>query len=282
MIYLPFLSALGLAGGTILEKIVLKKRKVGIKLYQTASFFAISVLMIPLLFFYWKLTPEAIQTKNIFIFSLVIIFSIIANLFVFYSLKWEKVTTLQPARISEPLMVVILSVILSFIFTEYYERNLNILIPTLIAGLALVLSNVKKSKLVFNKYILAAIAGSFFFATELVISKLILDFYSPITFYFLRCSTIFIISLIIFRPKIKVLDKKTSSLILLTGALWVVYRVLIYYGFQSLGVIFTMLIIMLGPVFVYLFAFIFLKEKMSIQNIIASIIVLASVLYVVV
>jgi drug/metabolite transporter (DMT)-like permease len=280
MYYLAIIGALALGTGTILEKIVLKKKKINIKLYQTAIFLAIVLAMLPFIYFFWKMDSQALQLKNIIIFSLVIILSIIANLFTFYSMKWEKITNLEPAKILEPLFVILLAVLFSFIISDQlYERNTQILIPALIAGAALIFSHIKKNQIKFNKYFIAGIFGSFFFASELVISKLILDFYSPITFYFLRCSSILIISLIIFKPKLNKLDKETNLKIIIGGIIWFIYRIIIYYGYLNIGIIFTTLIIMLGPIFIYIFAYKFLKEKINWKNIIASIIIILCVLY---
>jgi len=280
--YLPILGAIALASGTILERIILRKRKVDIKLYQTAGFLAIVLVMIPFIYFFWKLDPAALELKNIIIFSIVVLFSIIANLLIFYSLKWEKVSNLEPARILEPLFVIFLAIIFSFFVSDLYERNFNIIIPALIAGAALIFSHVKKHHLTFNKYFIAAVLGSFFFAVELVVSLLILNFYSPMSFYFLRSSAILLISFIIFRPKFRKLNTKVRWLIFLTGAIWAFYRIIVYYGYLNIGIIFTTLIIMLGPIFIYIFAKIFLKEKLNWRNVVAGIVIAASVIYAIV
>lgn len=282
MFYLPILGAIALASGTILERMVLRKRKIGVKLYQTAVFFAIVLVMIPFLFFFWKVEPAAFEIKNVLIFSLIVIFSIIANLLVFYSLKWEKVSNLEPARILEPLFVIFLAIVLSFFAADLYDRNFNIIIPALIAGAALVFSHVKKHHITFNKYFIAAVLGSFFFAFELVISRLILDFYSPISLYFLRSSFILLISFILFRPNFRKLSKVVRWQILATGAIWALYRIIVYYGYLNIGVIFTTLLIMLGPILIYIFARIFLKEKLNWRNITAALVIAASVIYAIV
>ena len=279
MIYLPILGALALATGTILEKIVLVKKKIDIRLYQTVSFFAIILSMLPFIYFFWRMDAQAFEPKNLFIFLLVIITSVIANLFAFYSLKREKISNIEPARILEPLFVVILAVIFSFFVEGLYERNIKIIIPALVAGISLIFSHIEKYHLEFNKYFIAAAAGSFFFALELIISRLMLDFYSPITFYFLRCSAIFILSFAIFKPKFSNLDKKIKIQILITGVIWFFYRITIYYGYINYGVIFTTLMIMLGPIITYIFAYIFLKEKISWKNILAAFVIVASVVY---
>jgi len=281
MIYIPILGALSLATGTIIQKIVLRKRKVGIKTYLSAEFLAIILAMLPFIYFFWRLDAPAYELKNIFIFSLVILFSIVANLFLFYSMKWEKVSNIEPARILEPLLVILLAIFFSFFVEELYDKNLKVIIPAVIAGAALLFSHVKKHHLKFNRYFIAAMLASFFFALELVITRLILDHYSPISFYFLRCSSIFLISLVLFKPKFKTLNKKVRFEILALGFLWALYRIIVYYGYLNLGIIFTTLIFMLGPIFIYIFAWKFLKEKIERRNIAASIVIVACVLYVV-
>jgi len=278
--YIPILGAVALAAGTVLEKTILKIKKINIKFYQTASFFAIVLALLPLIYFFWRVDySNALQLKNLLIFAGVILFSIIANIFAFYSLKWEKVTNLEPARILEPLFVVLLALLFSFFFTGF-DRNPKVIIPAIIASIALVLPHIKKHHLKFNKYFIAAILGSLFFALELVLSSLILEFYSLVTFYFLRCFFIFLISLIIFRPKLKPLkDKKIPVLIFTTAAIWVAYRIALYFGYSKYGVTLTTLILMLSPVFIYFIANRFLKEKLNWKNILSSLIIIGCVIY---
>ncbi len=279
MIEIPIIGAVALAGGTVLERIILKKRKIDIKTYQTASFLAIVLAMIPFIYFFWRVDSIALELKNMIIFGLVIIFSILANLFTFYSMKWEKIGNLEPAKILEPLFVLILVVIFSFFAQGLYDNNPKIMIPALLSALALIFSHIRKHHLDFNKYFVAAIAGSFLFALELVVSRLILDFYSPLSFYLIRCFSIAMISLVAFRPSFSSLDNEIKWKILLTGGMWVIYRLMLYYGYLELGVAFTTLMIMLGPLFVYLFAWKFLKEKLDWRNILAAAVIVGSVLY---
>ncbi len=282
MIYIPILGALGLAVGTILEKIVLMKKNMNIKKYHTAIFLAIVLAMLPFIYFFWRLDSPALELKNILIFLAIIIISLIANMFVFYSLKWEKITKLEPARILEPMFVIFLAIIFSFfIDSNLYEKNIKIIIPALVASAAIIFPHIKKHHFHINKYIIAAILGSFFFALELIITRLILDFYSPITFYFLRCSSIFLISLVLFRPKLKSLGKKSIWIILITGAIWAIYRIVIYWGYLNYGIIFTTLMIMLGPIFIYILAWKFLKEKLNWKNIFSALIIIGCVIYVI-
>lgn len=279
MIYFPILGALALASGTIFQRIILQRKGMNIKKYQILEFLGIVIVALPFLYFFWKLDSPALELKNILIFFGVVIASITANLFTFYSMKGEKINNLEPAKMLEPLFTILLAIICSYLFDGIYEQNTHMIIPALIAGLALIFTHFKKEHLNFNKYFLAAIAGSFFFALELIISRLILEMYSPVTFYFLRCLGILVISWIIFRPKLDGIDTKLKWNMIVMGVIWMVYRVVTYYGYMKIGIISTTLVFMLSPVFIYIFAKIFLKEKISKRNIIASIIILACVLY---
>lgn len=277
--YLPIVGAMALAASSVLERFVLKKRRVDIKLFQTSVFLALVVAMIPLLLFFWKFDVQALQLKNIIILILVIVFSLFANFLFFYSLKWEKITNLEPARVTEPLFVILLALIFSFFVEGLYDANSKVIIPAIVAGLALTASHIRRHHLSFNKYFIAAIFGSFLFALELVLSRLILDFYSPISFYFIRSSFIFLISFLVFKPKFSKLTTNVKWEIFAIGVLWMLFRVIVYYGYLSVGVIFTTLIIMLGPIFIYILAYFFLKEKIGWRNFFAAIIIVAAVVY---
>ncbi len=278
MYWIPILGALLEGSGMTIEKKILRKHQVNFKNYAVYGFLSLILVMIPFLFFFWNIKSEAYELKNILIFTGVVFFSILANLLIFYSLKRETVTEIEPIRLMQPLFTILLAFIFSFFFATYStERRYSILILALIASTALIATHIKKHHLVYNKYIIAALIGSFFFAIELVISKAILPYYSALTFYFLRCLSIFLITLIIFRPKNN-LKTKTKLLILITGAIWVAYRWILYYGYLNLGIIFTTMLFILGPVFIFIFARIFLKEKITIRQIISSIIIIASII----
>lgn len=279
--YLPILGAAALATGTIIERLILKRKNISIKFYETYSFLAIVLVMLPFVFLFWKVSPEALIPKNILLFIIIAITAVIANLFTYYSMKGEKVSNIEPAKVTEPLFTILLTILFSFIFGEVlYQRNSNVMIPALIAVAALLFSHIKKNHFEFNKYFIAAIIGSFFFALELVLSRLILDYYSPFAFYFIRCATIFVFGFIIFREKVpNEVNPHTVFHIFIAAAIWVIFRVTVYYGYMKIGVISTTLMLLLGPISVYLLAWKFLKEKPSWKNIVASIIIIACVAY---
>ena len=279
MYYIPIIGAFLEGVGMTIEKRTLKLKEINYKNYTTYVFLALVLVMLPLIFFFWKLDPQAYQLKNLLIFSSVVLFSILANLLIFYSLKRETLTEIEPIRLMQPLFTIVLAFAFSFIFDGIYanEKNYEVLILALIASMTLIASHIKKHHLVYDKYIIAALIGSFLFAVELVISKLILSYYSSLTFYFLRCLFIFLITFIIFKPKMN-LKPKTSILLLITGAIWVIYRLILYWGYLSLGIVFTTILFILGPIFIYVFARIFLKEKITWKQVVSSIVIIGCVI----
>ena len=67
-------------------------------------------------------------------------------------------------------------------------------------------------------------------------------------------------------------------MILAVNIIWVIYRVILYWGYLAYGVVFTTMLFILAPVFIYIFARIFLKEKIELRNIIAAMVIVICVI----
>ncbi len=280
MILIPFVGAFSSAIICLMEKLILKVRKVKIQTIHVYSFLASLITMLPLIYFFWHVDSAAFQLKNILIFASIIIASICANLLAFYAVKWEKLTNVEPAKMLEPLFVILLAIVFSF-FSSLYTRDYHIIIPALIAGIALVFSHLRKHHLDFNRFFLAAIGASFLFAIELILSRMILEHFNPISFYFFRNLFVLFFSWIIFRPSLKGTPNKIKKEIFFVGFLWVIFRISVYYGYLYVGVVETTLILLLAPVLVYFLAWKFLKEKLDWKNLTSAAIILGCVAYVV-
>ncbi|MBT4165429.1 EamA family transporter [archaeon] len=235
--------------------------------------------MFPFMFFFWDVQPPALQPTSIIIMLIIVTLSIIANLFIIYSLKKEDISDIEPIRLMQPLFTILFAFILSFFFDIYAnEGTWSILILALIASLSLVWSHTKKDHIFFNKYAIAAIIGGLLFAIELVLSKFILHHYNSISFYFIRSLLIFIIVWAIFHPKINTIKNKTKGMIFAGGIIWVIYRLIMYYGYINLGIVFTTMLLILAPIFIYFFAWIYLKEKIEWKQIVSSIIIIICII----
>jgi len=275
MVVVPILGSFFLALQSVTEKIGLRQKKMDSSHFAASSFLAAVLIMIPLMFFFWQFNPEVFQTKYVWAFIGIVAFAVVGNLFYFYAMKWEKLSNLEPVHLLYSLFVFILA----SIFFES-ERNLEILIPAIIAGLALIFSHVRKHHFEFDKYMVAGVFASLFFAAEGPLIKIILPFISPITLYFVRGIFVLAVLSLIFRPKfLKETKGNERKIVAATGITWVAYNTLEYYGFATYGLVYTTLVLMLSPVLVYLFAWKILKEKPGWRNIVASAVILGSILY---
>jgi len=274
MVYLPIIGAFLEAVGTILEKKLLKHKKIDYRNYTVYGFLAIVLVLLPIIYFFHDVEEEAFFLKNILIFLLVIFMSILANVLFFYSLKKVKIIEFEPIRLMQPLFTILLAVIV-----YKSERNWTIVLLAIIASIFLVVSHLKKHHLAINEYTISVYLSSLFFAVELVASKAIIQYYNPFFFYFLRCFFIFLFSFLIFKPSFSILakDKKIGVMTLIIAVIWVVYRAIIYYGYGAYGVVVTTLLFILAPVFLVILAVFFLHEKPSLKQIISIILMIACV-----
>ena len=271
MVYLPIIGSILEATGSTLEKMLMKRKDINYRNYTVYGFLGIVIVMLPFIFFFWKVDSEARVLKNLLLFFFLIVIAGCANICTYYSLKRKSLSVLEPVRLMQPLFTILLAVLF---FSS--ERRYSIVALALIASIALIAAHIKKHHFCFDKYIIAALLGSLFFAIELVASKPILQFYNPFSFYFLRCLMIFLVTLVILRPKTNI-NNKSKWIILLISAVWVFYRLILYYGYEIYGIVFTTILFILTPIFVYIFAVIFLKEKITLKQIISSIIILVCV-----
>lgn len=277
---IPFAGAGALteASATIIEKNILRKRGIDYRAYTVYGFLAISLIMLVVLVLFqnslWKISDEAFQLKNVLIMTFIIICAGAANLFTFYAMKWEKITEMEPLRLFQPLLVIVFAFI--FYVSERHSPT-PMIIAAVIASLALIFSHIKRHHFKLNKYLVATLLGSLLFALELAASKAVLPYYSNLTFYFIRCSFIFVITFIMLKPNAKEIDKKSWFYMILASAIWIIYRMFLYFGYMHYGVIFTTLIFITGVILIYVFASIFLKEKWTWRNIISTIIILSCV-----
>lgn len=279
MVYIPILGAFFEAAGVLLNKKLAVRKDVGYREYLIYGFLAIVMIALPFVYFTWYVNPLAKRNINVAILALIIVFSFFANYLTFFALKHKNLSKLESIRLTLPLFTILLTFLFSFFFSLYEnERNYYILFFAFIASLALFFANFKKEHFYIDKYSIAALAGSFFFAVELTLSKSLLRFYDPLSFYFIRCFLIFLLSIMIFRSKLSGVGKGSIFLFLASGFFWVSYRVLLYYGYNIFGIIFTTTIFILTPVLVYIFSAVFLGEKISRKQVFSSVIIVLCII----
>lgn len=278
MFYIPILGAFLDAAGTIFYKKLANRHRVTYKDFMVYSFLSIVLISLPLLYFFWRIDPLAGRNVNMAILFLVVVFSIFANYFSFYAFKHRDLSKIQSIRLTLPLFTILLAFLLSFFFDAYSnERNYYVLLFAFVASLTLFFSNIKKEHFYFDKYSWAMLLGSFLFAVELTLSKPLVLYYHPITFYFIRSLFIFVIAFALFRDDLSRIRPVGKGLFLLSALFWVGYRGILYYAYGIFGVVFTTTVFILSPVMIYFASWMFLKEKVTKRQIISSVVIVACV-----
>ena len=244
--------------------------------FTTVTFMTLSLIMLPFAFFFFNATKGAFTLMPVlFLFSFVLCAGI-ANLLYYKGFKYEKINHLEPIIMMQPLFVVVLA---ALVFPS--ERNFVVIMAALIASVAIVLSHIKNHHLEFNKHSSLVLISNLFFAVCAIQAKYLLNYFSPFTLYFLRCSLIGLILFVTYRPKLKYLTFKEEEKFALSNIFWIARSVLIYYGYVNFGIIFTTLVLMVTPILVYTFTYFILKERLEMRNLVASAVILICLIAVV-
>jgi drug/metabolite transporter (DMT)-like permease len=125
---------------------------------------------------------------------------------------------------------------------------------------------------------------------EAVLVKELLFLYSPLALYMVRTLGIFIVLFIWYlflAPYIKGEPRLTFSnwqaknykLCFVIALLAVLQMVFTYYGYKHFGVVFTTIVLTLGPILTYIADVIILKERLKKRIVLAAIVILACVAY---
>ena len=269
----PIIASLAQAFGVMTDKVVLSKIKVPINrfiplLFSLLAFFTLLVLP----FDNW-LSTEIITWPIIGLFGLMILLAFSWNILYYQAIQRETVQEFEPILMLSPLVVVLLAPIF---YAE--ERSLVIFLVSLVAGIILVLSNLKKGQIRFQRESLGLVACIFLMGLEVLVIRRLLDFFAPATLYFIRCTILFLLFLVFYRTSFARVHPSAVWGIVMTSLLGVAQMVARFYSYQSIGILFTTLVLSISPALVYLFGFFFLKEKILPKRLIGGILIFVCVI----
>ena len=270
------IASLGYAGGVVADKITLSKYRVPLLRFIPLLFIWLAVITAIFVPVWGKINYHSlIQTRYILIFLLLIIVACLWNVFYYRGIQKEEVHEFE--------LIMMLGPLFTIIFAEIFlpdERSVPSLIAGLIASLALIATRFRRHHLKISitawQTMLAMILMSF----ESILIKEMLNIMSPVTLYFIRTAVIAIVFLILYRPKLFSMSREAYALVILSAIFGVVQMVLKFYGFTSLGVVETTMILVLGPFLVYFFSAYYFKEKLYKRDIFAAAVVVGCILYI--
>jgi drug/metabolite transporter (DMT)-like permease len=271
------IASIGYAGGVIIDKIILSIYLVPVRRFIPWLFIWLAVITtFAVYIFGGRYNPAILERNYLILFVLMIVVAFIWNLYYYEGIQREEVHEFELVMLFSPLATIILAEI--FLPSE---RSIPTFIAGSVASLALLASRVEKRHLRLSPYWKQLFAATILMAAESIIIKKLLAVYDPTVLYLVRTAILAIIFLIVYRPKLLQISKSAFALTIATAFFGVVQMVLKFYGFASVGVMETTLILILGPVFVYFLSSFFFKERLQKKTAVSALVVIGCVLYVV-
>lgn len=212
------------------------------------------------------------QQGYYFGFVALILLAFLWNKLFYYYEQHERMEDFEVINLTVPAMTALIA---SAVYPE--ERNLITYLAVIVSLLALAFARLEKKHWQANKYSGLILVMILAMAVETVLRKFMLDVFDPATLYFYRVTLVTILLFIFYRPK--ELPKKLKPWLAagLSSAFGTVAMIIMFYGYQDLGVVLTTLIFLINPVAVYWLDIIILRERLKTRNIVASIVILAAV-----
>ncbi|OGF52252.1 hypothetical protein A3I27_01820 [Candidatus Giovannonibacteria bacterium RIFCSPLOWO2_02_FULL_43_11b] len=269
----PILSAVLQAASFSLDKVILSFRKIDFRAYIGISFPLIFFINLLIFFaFDSPISRELIYKTFWWLFASVAL-TIASNVIYYRALKHDKLSEMEVIGLLTALPVIIFS---GIIFSD--ERNYVILIPAIIASIAIVWSHLKRGHLLIKKDTLPFLIWSLTMAPlAAAVSKILLADWNPISLEMLRMGVVTAAIMPFFQKQIKTISTSALWLLALTNVLTSVAWILFYFSYQRSGIIYTMLLFSIQPLLVYFVAIFILKEKIDRKKLIAFVVVLISI-----
>lgn len=274
--FLPVLSAFLQASSFTLDKVILSIKKIDYRAYTGVSFPLIFVINL-LIFFIVDppLSYEMIFGKLFWWLFASILLMIVGNIVYYRALGKDKLSEMEVMGLITVLPVIIFS---GVIFSD--ERKLGIIIPAIIASLAVIWSHWKGGKFVSKRDTMIFLIFYLVFSPiRTFIIKILLEAWNPISLELIHSGATAAILTPLFKKSYSAVTAKALLLLILTNLLTAIAWILFYFSFKASGIVYTVLLFSLQPLLVYLAAIFLLKEKPDFKKNLAFIIVLLSITF---
>lgn len=274
MILFPIVAAVLQAVSFTLDKAVLSLKRINFRTYTGVSF-PLSFLVNLVLFFIFRPSFPADWFSGYYGWLLLgaIAIGFIMNILFYRALDHDKLGEIETLSLLNMIPVIVVS---GIVFSD--ERNFAILLPALVASVAVVWSHWERHHIKIARDTLPYVCWSLVIAPlSAVISKELLIIWNPIALEMVRTGALAALFLFIFRDAITKVPAHALRLLIVTNAFTTVAWVLFYLGYQQLGIVRTLLLFSLQPFLVYMFSIFILKERPSWKRTAGFIIVLVSI-----
>jgi drug/metabolite transporter (DMT)-like permease len=271
----PLLAAITGGVATIWEKIALERSRISWRIFLVMLFFWLFALTIILYPFLGSIKTDALRPLFLALILIELIVALVYNFYYYRSMEHQNLNEIEVAAMTSPVAKILLAAI---VFPG--ERNLHVFLAAIIAALALVFAHIERRHLQFDKYSIGMVIYVILFSIEALLVKELLNVWSPVALYSVRCLVLFLIFAVWFRPKLENISNPDWWSVIKVTILAVPMMLLSFYGYHKYGVIYTTLILLLMPLIVFAGSKLVFKERMNKRMIIAAIIIIGAIVYV--
>lgn len=270
------IASLGYAGGVVADKFVLSKYRIPVMRFIPLLFVWLAIITGIFLSKWGGFDLTSFQSgKYILLFSLMILVAVGWNILYYQGIQKEDLHEFELIMLLAPLATIMLAAI--FLPSE---REWGIFLPGIFASFALLATRFRSHHMHISKVAWRTMMGMLLMSFESILIKELLSVFSPVTLYFARTAVIAIVFILLYRPKLFEMPRGAFALTILSAMFGVVQMVLKFYGFASLGVVETTMILVLGPFLVFIASSAFFKERFYKRDAVAAMVVIGCILYV--
>lgn len=196
------------------------------------------------------------------------------NLLYYYTLKREQVSRIEPFLLFNPLVTITIA---SLIYAD--ERVWQIYLAAGLAGALLLWSRWQRSGFQWGLAMWAMVGFAILYGIEVAIIRQLLTVYSPVALYLVRSVVTILFLWVLERGRFPSITWRQALYLLALAGSAVLVAGLVYTSYHLRGVGQTVVVLILSPVLVYLLSAAVLKEKLLSRDIVASVGVVALVLW---
>lgn len=270
------IASIGYAGGVIADKVVLSRKKVPLLRFIPLLFIFLALFTATLLFKWGKIEWSLLlSARYLWLTLAMIVVAVVWNIYYYRGLQQEEIHEFE--------LIMLLSPMATIIFAEIFlpsERSWSTFIVGIIASLTLIATRFRHHHMKISQVAWQSMLAMILMSFESILIKELLGVLSPVSLYFMRTLIIAIVFILAYKPKLFSVSKSVLGLTALSAAFGVIQMVLKFYGFESLGVIETTMILVLGPFLVYFLSMFIFKEKVFKRDLLAFAVLVGCILFV--
>lgn len=263
---LPFVAAFLDAASTVISKAFLRRYgRLSYKEYNWLTFLGILLVLLISAQLFNQFPSWGDISKHWLPLAALGVGGALTNILFSRGFEEERISNIEPFIVFRPLAVILIAS--AFLPAE---RDPLVYLTILLASGILTWANIRREHLQLNRALVFVMISWVTAGIDVLLSAYLLNFFSPIALYMLRCIIVFVVITFISRPNFSYLKPQHLPPTVLLGVLAVLSVVASYVALHRLGVAPTQFAQILTPALVYWFSAQILKDRWSRKNMIAT------------